>query len=53
MRHISRVVSEKSTSCPAPAEFIVGRAHSAFFATQGMTDTQTMRRGSTPSLFAK
>ena len=51
MRTNSRVVRARSTSGPA-AVAMVGSSHSAFFATQGMMDTQKIFLGSTPMRWA-
>ena len=49
----SRVVMTTSTSGSPQASFMVGRAHSLFLDTQGITDTTNILWGSTPIFSAK
>ena len=53
IRTISRVVSTTSTSGSPWSSFMVGSAHSAFLAVQGMMDTTNSFLGSTFSFSAK
>ena len=53
IRTISRVVRTTSTSGSPQASFMVGSAHSAFLAVQGISETTKILWGSTPSFSAK